>query len=459
VNHQEVGGSFRDPSGHLFFHEGILYRQVNHRYRRDYDALMNSGLYEALTGKQMLIPHEEADTQLAENNGAYRVIRPRMVPFISYPYEWSFSQYKDAALLTLGIHKQAVDAGMVLKDASAYNVQFLDGRPIFIDTLSFETYEEGEPWVAYRQFCQHFLAPLLLMARIDIRLSQLLRVHIDGIPLDLAKQLLKGRNRFCLATLVHIRLHARVQKRYEGAAVDMKAKRRLSRRAMLGIIDNLESAVRGLRWKPVGTEWADYYTFTNYEEPSFKLKQERVSAFIDQADPQKIVWDLGANTGLFSRLASDRGLRTIAFDIDPAATERDYLETKHREETHLLPLVMDLTNPSGGIGWASAERMSLADRGPADLVMALALIHHLAISNNVPLDKVARYFASLGRSLIIEFVPKQDSQVQKLLASREDVFPTYDQTHFEQAFASCFTIERAQPIEGTQRTLYLMRAN
>jgi hypothetical protein len=448
-------GSFRDPSGFLFCRDGLIYRQVNDVYREDYDHLMESGLYEDLVGAGLLIPHQEVQIEPAQSERAYKTIRPELIGFVSYPYEWCFSQLKDAALTTLKIQKRALDYGMSLKDCSAYNIQFMRGKPVFIDTLSFERYEQGQPWVAYRQFCQHFLAPLALMAYKDIRLNQLLRVYLDGAPLDMASSLLPLRTRFRLSLLFHIHLHARAQKRFADKSVDT-SRRRLGRWGMLGLIDNLESAVRRLRWRPKGTEWADYYEDTNYSSDSLAHKSQIVAGFLDTINPHT-VWDLGANVGMFSRLASDKGIETISFDIDPAAVEKNHLECVKRGETKLLPLVIDLTNPSPGIGWDNAERTSLSQRGPADAVLALALLHHLAISNNVPLGMIASFLRSLCNWLIIEFVPKTDSQVQRLLSSRKDIFPDYTQLAFEEAFGQYFSTENAVGIRGSERTLYLLR--
>ena len=278
---------------------------------------------------------------------------------------------------------------MSLKDCSAYNIQFRKGKPVFIDTLSFEMYHEGQPWVAYRQFCQHFLAPLALMSYRDVRLNQLLRVYIDGVPLELASSLLPLRTRFIFSFLTHIHLHARSQKHYADKTVDISGKR-VSRLSFLGLINNLESAVKKLRWQPGGTEWAEYYKDTNYSSDAIEHKGQIVAEFLDKVNP-KTVWDLGANVGMFSRIASNKGINTISFDIDPAAVEINYLECVKKGESHILPLVLDLTNPSPGIGWQNAERMSILERGPTDTVMALALVHHLAISNNVPFVKIAEF--------------------------------------------------------------------
>ena len=450
--------SFRDPNGFLFYRKNTLYRQINHIYKTDYQMLMDSGLYQDLISNDLLIPHQPADIQPAITETAYLIIQPEIIPFISYPYEWSFSQLKDAALTTLAVQKAALAKGMVLKDASAYNIQFHNSKPIFIDTLSFEAYQEGMPWVAYRQFCQHFLAPLALMAHTDERLSKLLRVYIDGIPLDLTSKLLPTRTRLSLSLMMHIHLHASAQKRYADQTHKKSAqsKKKLSRNSFIGIIDNLESTVRKLKWNSGGTEWADYYKNTNYSTTATSQKQQIITAFLEQIQP-KMVWDLGANDGTFSRLASNQGIFTVAFDIDPSAVENNYLQTKSQSETHILPLQMDLTNPSPSIGWHSQEREGLLERGPTDVLLALALIHHLAIGNNVPLPELAQFFYEAGRWLVIEFIPKSDSQVQKLLAGRKDIFTDYHQEGFESTFAETFEIIEKKRIPESERFLYLMK--
>ncbi len=449
--------SFRDPSGFVFYLSGTLYRQINTAYKENYDHLMDSGLYRALVDSGLLISHDEAIFEGPRTSQAYKIIRPELISFISYPYEWSFSQLKDAALTTLEVQSKSMDFGMSLKDCSAYNIQFRRGRPVLIDTLSFDRYREGQPWIAYRQFCQHFLAPLALMSYRDIRLNQLLRVYIDGVPLDLASSLLPLRTRLMFSLMAHIHLHARSQKRYADKTVDI-SRQRVSHLNFLGLIDSLKSAVKRLNWSPRSTEWADYYEDTNYSQDALEHKKMVVAEFLDQISPNT-VWDMGANVGLFSRIAADKGIPTISFDIDPAAVERSYRECVAKREIHILPLLLDLTNSSPAIGWENSERMSILERGPADAVLALALVHHLAISNNVPLARIAEYFAKICNSLIIEFVPKNDSQVQRLLSTREDVFPDYTQAAFEHAFGTHFAINSSVRIRGSERTLYLMQKN
>lgn len=456
---QRVAGSFRDPSGFMFTAGGNLYRQVNQVYAHHYRRFMDSGLYEELIGRGWLVATEEVADPVADPSIAYRILHPDLVPFISYPYEWSFSQLKDAARLTVDVQRLAIECGMTLIDASAYNVQFLEGRPIMIDTLSFQEYTEGKPWLGYRQFCQHFLAPIALMAKTDVRLSQLLRIHIDGIPLDLASRLLPRSTWGRFALMTHIHLHAKTQNAW--AATDRPAHKAKSRfehvslAGLTGLLDGLKKAVNKLEWKPGRSEWVDYYRATNYVDDAFDHKQKLVRQYLTSLVP-KDVWDLGANTGAFSRIAADMGAKTVAFDIDPGAVETNYQQAKQNGEQNILPLLLDLTNPSPALGWNGNERESLIARGPVDCALVLAMIHHLAIANNLPFDRIAEFLANICRHLLIEFVPKDDSQVRRLLRSREDIFDEYDKEHFEQAFSRLFTIKGSEAIQGSERRLYRM---
>ncbi len=448
--------SFRDPGGFIFTDNGILYRQINESCRSDYELLTESGLYDDLVGRGLLIPHEEVEIGLARTASAYKVIRPRPVPFISYPYEWCFSQLKDAALLTLEVQALALGRGMTLKDASAYNVQFLDGRPVFIDTLSFAARREGSPWMAYRQFCQHFAAPLALIAHRDAALGQLMRVYIDGIPLPLASKLLPGITKLSPSLQIHIHAHARMQARYEGRPEATETtRRRMSDRALGTFIEGLRQFISGLRWNLPRTVWGAYDESGSYDDEGLSHKMELVESFLGRIRPATL-WDLGANRGLFSRLAVKAGAFAVSWDIDPVAVELNYRDVKTAGEKNLLPLLLDLTNPSPPTGWANAERSSVAGRGPVDACMALALIHHLAIANNLPLGSIARYFASLAPGLILEFVPKDDARVRQLLASREDIFPDYTRSGLEEAFGRLYRIVSAEEIRRSSRVLYLM---
>jgi ribosomal protein L11 methylase PrmA len=458
MNKQRLGSSYRDPNGFMFLSGDVLFRQINTIYQGQYKQLIESGLYDELVKKELLVQHKEVGVKPFLPDIAYKVIEPEKIEFISYPYEWCFSQLQDAALNTLKILKIALKYGMSLKDSSAYNIQFhqKNAKPLLIDTLSFEQYNEGQPWIAYRQFCQFFLAPLALMAHTDIRLNQLLRVYINGIPLDLASKLLPARTRLSYGLAIHIHMHAAAQRRYADRSLGAsQSSNRMSRTQFLGLIDSLERTVKKLHLGLKASEWSNYYQSTTYSDEAMENKIAIVNLFFDKVQPKK-VWDLGANTGLFSRLSSSRGITTLAFDIDPYAVELNYLSIKEEKLSHLLPLVLDLTNPSPDIGWSNRERESLIKRGPTDTVVALALIHHLAISNNVPFNQLAQFFSTLSDHLLIEFIPKEDSQVQKLLSSREDIFPNYNLENFKKVFSECFIIHSCERIKDSQRHLLLL---
>lgn len=460
ANPEPHPASFRDPSGFVYVVDGVVYRRVNRQYQESYDRLMASGLYDALVTEGWMVAHDEVPVESPAPDEAYRILKPVPIPYVSYPYEWSFSQLKDAALLTLDIQMRSLASGMTLKDASAYNVQFIGSRPTFIDTLSFDTYEEGRPWVAYRQFCQHFLAPLALMACVDVRLGHLLRNFIDGLPLDLVSTLLPVRTRMRFGLLVHIHAHARSQKRHERGGRTTAARAgepRLSKPRLLALLDSLRRTVAALTLPRMSTEWGDYYEDTNYSSDAMAAKEAIVGRMVEAfVPPGETIHDLGANTGRFSRLVAGAGRYVVSHDIDALAVERNYLRNRSERIADVLPLLLDLTNPSPSIGWALAERASTLARLRGSVV-ALALVHHLAISNNVPLPRLAAFFACTANTLVVEFVPKEDSQVQRLLATRADVFPHYTQAAFEAAFQDLFEVLARERVPGTTRTLYAMR--
>ncbi len=253
---------------------------------------------------------------------------------------------------------------------------------------------------------------------------------------------------------MHIHLHAKSEKKYAGIHVPIPS-RQISKNSFFGLLESLTATTESLVWHSAGTEWATYYQDTNYSADAFEHKKEIVTRFLESVKP-KMVWDLGANNGSFSRISSNKGIPTISFDVNPACVESNYRDIVQNQELDLLPLLIDLTNPSPGIGWQNEERKSLIERGPADTALALALIHHLAISNNVPLGRIAEFFAKICNALIIEFVPKTDSQVQKMLLNRRDIFDEFDDYHFEKSFSVYFIIQKKERIKSSERTVYLL---
>lgn len=449
-----IFSSFRDPDGFLFQKNNILYRQVNLSYQEHYLHLKNSGLLSELQSEHLLINHVETSGKNIVSENAYCILQPENVTPITYPYEWCFSQLQDAALLTLRIQQMAMKYKMSLKDASAYNIQFHHGKPIFIDTLSFEKSKLDTPWVAYRQFCQHFLAPLAVAHYLGQKLNPLLKTFIDGIPLDLTSRMLPLHSWLRLSLALHIHLHSKLQR-------EIKSKKepgKIHINSLYGILDNLQRSVTSLRPRKNKNVWANYYSSThNYTDDAVVSKENLVKEFLEISKPNTL-WDVGSNTGRFSRIAAKHANTVLSMDYDPDCVEINYLQTKAEGTANLLPLVFDLTNPSPGIGWHNQERSPLESRSQPDLIMALAFIHHLTISGNLPFHYVAEYFSTMTKEwLIIEFIPKQDAQVQKLLQSRKDIFGEYTYESFKKEFGKHFTIHQTKPISESGRIFLLMK--
>lgn len=455
-----VPGSFRDPAGRVLeANDGTLLRTVTPSFAATWDAVAASGLYEALHERGLLVAHEEVDPGLVDEP-VHRLLRATRVPFVSYPYEWSPAQLRAAALHTLTVAEVALDHGCVLRDASAYNVQFVGTRPVFIDTLSFEPWVEGEQWVAYGQFCRHFLAPLALQVLVDHRLADLLRTNIDGVPLDLAASLLPLRSRLRPGLLLHLHAHARASGRGEVDPDRPARSVQVGERALRGTLDGLRGAVRRLTWTPPRTTWGAYYDeLGHYSDDASEQKQAAVRDLVGRVAPD-LVLDLGANTGRFARIAAEGGADVVALDIDHGAVEAAHrsLEDDPVPAGSVLPLRYDLANPSPSLGWATAERSSLAGRGRADLVLALALVHHLAVGNNVPLPMVAEHLAALGRHALVEWVPPDDPKVRVLLATRQRSYDDYTAAGFRDAFHQHFEPVEEVAVADSGRVLHLLRA-
>ena len=443
--------SFRDPSGYIYYENNNVYRRIDKSYFEQYNYLMTSGLYEELVDKKLLIKHKEV-----EITDEYIIITPEKVPFISYPYEWCYEEIKDAALITLKIQEIALKYNMTLKDASAYNVQFYKGKATFIDTLSFDFYKEGEPWGAYGQFCRHFMSPLLLMAYVDENLNCLLKNYIDGIPVELANNILKGRGG--LTAWQHIKLHSKSINKNNN--VTEVKKMNISKISIINIISMLERQINSIKRIKKDTEWDKYYDNTNYDDIAEKSKINHVEKYLKEINlkDNDVIWDFGANDGKYSRIAAKNKGYVISYDIDYNAVNRNYNQVKKQKEENILPLLLDLTNPAPSIGFAENERKGLTARSPVKCTMLLALIHHICISNNVPFDSLSNWLSKISKYIIIEFVPKEDSQVEKLLKTRKDIFDKYDENNFEKEFKKYFNIIKKDKIEDSHRTIYLMES-
>lgn len=450
--------SFRDPDARVIKQGEQFYRIIFNSYKANYDQLINSGLKEELTSLGVLVSEKELSDisflKLEElRTTIYKVLQPEVIPFISYPYEWSFSQLKAAALLTLEIQKRALNKGMSLKDASAYNVQFVNGKAQMIDTSSFEAYAQDEPWVAYGQFCRHFFGPLLLYKHNKAELVRLSQIYLDGIPLSVISKCLPKTTYFNFSAFSHIHYHAKLETQY-AQTVEFKNKQiKLSKDRLVAIISHLQGVIKGIELPKQISEWTDYYSTCSYKDDSFEHKKQLVDLYLS-GKQRGLLLDMGCNEGEFSFLAAKHTKLTVSIDFDAKVIERLTRRIKKEKQSTILPLVIDMVNPSPGIGWVNTERTAFLKRAKFDTVLALALIHHLAIGNNLPLKYIAQMFAHLTKELIIEFVPINDPQTQRLLITKKNIFDQYTEENFRMEFGKYYNIVKEDAIRGTERKLF-----
>lgn len=439
--------SFRDPSGYIYYQNNEVYRRINACYLNTFNKFNSSNLCKLLIKQKWLIKHT-----IVKQNKDSCILKIQKIPFISYPYEWCFNQLKDAALLTLKIEKLALENNYTLKDASAYNIQFIGSNPIFIDTLSFVEYKEGMPWNGYGQFCRHFLAPLLLMRYVDNNLNCLLKNYIDGIPLDVASNLLQKRGG--LIAREHIKLHSKLINKNSNSDI---SKVYISKKSILNIINMLIRQINSLNKKKSKTRWEDYYKNNNYSLAAFNAKKQLVEKYLEiiKANKNDLIFDIGANDGVLSKLALKNNCYVIASDIDHNSIDNNYCAHRNTN-SNMLPVLLDFNNPSPAIGFNLTERQSIKDRVKAKCILALALMHHICISNNIPFDYFFKSMSEIGKYLIVEFIPKDDSKVIELLKNREDIFENYNVNNFELSATKYFKIIQKDSIKDSKRVLYLM---
>lgn len=456
VNHQH-SSSFRDPSGFVFVDEGVIKRSISPIYFNQYNSLKLTAFFEKLFKAGLLIPHKEISSNESEI-----IIQPEQIPFITYPYEWSFNQYKEAALLTLKLQKYCLEHGFSLKDASAFNVTFHKGKAVFIDTLSFDFYHENEPWRAYNQFIMHFLGPLVLSHYHGTQSLKLMSSFIDGIPLKMLASMLPFKTKLNPFLYTNIHLLAKFEDKYNSDYEYKIKTARLTKKAQITIIKSLYDYIKKLGLKEQ-SEWSDYYSKTNYSEHSLALKTNIINEYINKIKPKTLI-DIGGNTGFFVRSIKARIEQALVCDIDNNAIDENYQALKLNKETYITPFVIDVLSPSASVGFNNKERDSFLDRlkkFEPDVTLALAIIHHMTLSGNVTFNKSAEFFASFSKFLIIEFPKREDSWVERLLNIKGEFkthFDFYSIDNFENEYNSYFNIIEKMQIENSERVMYLLKA-
>jgi hypothetical protein len=441
--------SFRDPQTILEFDSEFYYRRMSINYWPNYLHFKISGLKDKLIEEGYILSFEEIVDKQPNVGFANHVVKTEKIPFVSYPYEWSFSQFKIAALFTLKINLLALEYGMILKDASMFNVQFIGCKPIFIDLSSFEIYENDKPWQAYYQFCKHFYAPLFLAAKKNLFIPKLLQYFIDGIPLKEAVLLSNTKDFLGSGPFLHLFLHAKG----EGKAVGSQVKKRLTQNKLTDILKHLESSIERLIPKNKNTTWVNYCQNNNYLESSKQDKANIIKLFLEQVNGTKAM-DIGANDGFYSKLLAEKGMYTLVVDIDEMAVDKVFFENYNIKNTTIHPLQINLVNPTPAIGWNNSERKSFWERCKVDVIQALAIVHHLIITHDISFKEIAKKLAQHTQYLIIEFVDPDDSQAQILLQNKPHHAQGYNQVNFEIAFNTFFNLIDKKIIIGSKRELY-----
>ena len=447
--------SFRDPDGFIFSCGGALFRRLTPAARERLKA--SEPFIEAAVAAGLLLPLQ-FDAHPPEDGLPFDgpFIKPDKIDLITYPHEWSFEQLKDAALTTLDINLLALKHGLTLKDASAFNIQRHQGGTVFIDHTSFEASDGKLPWRPYSQFCRHFLNPLVISAYRDVQPGALFRVNLDGIPQQLANYLLPWRACFVPAVAIHMLLHNRfIRQSAAFEAKDTSAKEVTSSGNQTTLLHHLRKFIDALRPQTAASTWAHYYQHTNYDDATFAKKKELVANWIE-GRRLGTIWDIGANDGTFSRVVAPSASQVLSLDLDHNAVNFGYVKNREQRQAGIHALIYDVSNPTPALGFHNAERSTLEQRSQPDAIMALAVIHHLSITNNLPFDQTASYFAGRGRELLIEFVGPSDSQVKRLLAQKNVPYEWYTQELFERSFSQRFGIRFRKQIPRTDRTVYYL---
>jgi len=451
-------GSFRDPGGRVYVNDGHVYRSVMPRAVDEFAFVRSTGLLDKLIERGHVISETFVDTTVLGDSGegaCYVLEHPRL-PFISYPYEWPFHALKAAALLQLDVHLEALEHGVTLSDASAYNIQFRGPRPVFIDSLSFRRYREGEFWIGHRQFCEQFVNPLLLRALSGVPYNSWYRGALEGISAQELRPLLRWHHKLSWNVLMHVVMQARFQTQVTAQA---DAEQRIkNRRLSLGAFQQMLQGLR--RWiaklEPADTDktvWADYAGDNSYKSEEACFKAHFIAEFVKTLKPSKL-WDIGCNTGDYSKAALEAGAKfVVGFDFDQGALDLAFSRASE-ENLNFLPLFLDAANQSPSQGWAQYERMGLMQRADADGVLALAVVHHLVIGNNIPLQEVVDWLVGMAPEGVIEFVQKSDPMVQILLRLREDIFDDYCEESFVQYLESKADIVRSATVSSENRRLF-----
>ena len=461
------GGSFKDPSGRVYRLDEAggsrVVRGLTGEAAATVESLLSEPFFQRLVDhgdvvKTSVLPADDPAAARVAGMGWAAAVEHEAVEFVTWPYEWPFSMLKDAALLQLRLLDTSVRSGWMLKDATPFNIQWMGARPVFTDVPSFDPWTEGEYWRGYRQFCSTFLTPLMLTAHLGIPFQPLLRSRLDGIPPEEAAKYFYGLRRFKRGVLSHVWFPAKAERRMRRRGADepgSDSKRKQPRTMLLALLDSLTRIVGRLSYGPAGSDWSLYSETHSYDEEDFGRKQGFVERHVSARRPG-LLWDLGANTGTFSRIAARHSGLVVAVDGDQDAVDLLYHNARGGAERNIVPLVMDLANLSPGQGWAGRERAAFDKRRSPDMVLCLALVHHMRVAANVPLSLFVEWLRSLDAAIILEFVGRDDEMFRKLIENKTEHYPDYTSERFRYEVEKHFTVGDRLGLKGGKRELLLL---
>jgi hypothetical protein len=453
--------SFRDPDARVLESDGTrILRALSPRAAAEREAVERSGLLGELVASGLIVDSARV-TEVTPPAGFAAVVASRRLAFPTYPYEWSFGMLRDAALLTLDVLARALERGATLKDATAFNVLFDGARPLFIDVASLVPHEDGTPWLGYGQFCDHFLAPLMLEAYRGIAFQPFLRGSLEGLSIGgQLSPLLGWRDWLRPGVLTHVKLRALLDRRTRDLPTEARRDVRrasLPRAAVLANVRGLRRLITRLVSR-AGSVWAGYAEANTYDEGLAAKKEAFVAAAAARASVGALAWDVGGNTGRYARVLARRFATVVAMDADPGAVDRLYGELRGTpDEQRVLPLVVDVMNPSPAQGWRGTERATLGARGRPELALYLALVHHLCLGRGVPLDGFLDLVCETAPLAMVEFVAREDPMSQRLLATKLEQHAGYDLDTFRRLARARGEIVSEEALSET-RSLFLLRS-
>ncbi|NGX28324.1 MAG: Ribosomal protein L11 methyltransferase [Candidatus Anoxychlamydiales bacterium] len=465
--------SFRDPAGSLFKHKNKIFRFINPSYENEFNETITSENIKKLIENGYIsafnklkkdeiqnLLKDEIFKNIFEKFKSNIILEHTVIDFANYPYEWSATQLFDSATLTLNLFEKVIDENLSLKDATPYNIIFENAKPVFVDLLSFEKKDPKDPiWLAYSQFVKTFLLPLFMNKFRSMPIHKVFLSNIDGLEIDdcLKHTSVFNPISYSLIKLPHFLSRFAKEKHYQTKKMQNP---NLAKFILKRLIKKTKKRLNALKPKTnITSSWSEYMdTQKHYDKKDFSIKESFISDVMERQNPKKVL-DVGCNTGHFSIIAAKMGAKVISIDYDPVVIDLLYTIAKN-ENLNILPLVVNISKPTPSIGWKNLEYQSFLKRADnyAELTFMLALIHHLQVTDRIPLFEIAAIANTLTKDgLVIEYVDPKDPMFIKIVRGRENLHLDININSFKKTFEDFFSIEKEQKINETRSVFYMRK--